>query len=99
MIFDGDDRDLVVKIYKEMLKYPWPAEKTWATSVFDPRSKYSIPLNDKNIASIAIIAKSMWKIIVKTQVKKLTFQPSYEASLANKKAKHLRYPDSKEHPI
>ena len=38
----------------------------------------------KNIANIA---NSVWKIMVKNQVKKLYFQSIYEANLANKKTK------------
>ena len=65
-----------------------PVEKNWASNVSDLRSKYDLPLNDKNIANIT---KSVWKIMVKNQVKKLAFQYLYEASLANKKTKQLSY--------
>ena len=86
MFLDRDDCDPVVKICKEILKYP--AEKNWANNVFDLCSKYNLSLYDENIANIT---KPLWKIMAKNQVKKLAFQALYNASLTIKKTKHLRY--------
>ena len=49
-VLDRDDCDPVLKVYKEMLKYP--DEKNWASNVFGLRYKYNLLRNDEKISPI-----------------------------------------------
>ena len=59
-------KDPVLKIYCEMLKYPY--ERNWANCILDLRYKYNLPLCDDNIINMT---KSMWKVMVKTGLRNI----------------------------
>ena len=48
-ILDRQNHDLVKMVYNEILKYQ--AERNWANNVHELRSKYSLPLSDKNVCN------------------------------------------------
>ena len=69
-----------------MLKYPY--ERNWANCILDLRYKYNLPLCDDNIINMT---KSMWKVMVKNQIKKHAFEQLLSKCQENKKTSHLRY--------
>ena len=81
-----DVNDPVLKIYCEMLKYPY--ERNWANCILDSRHKYNLPLCDDNISDMT---KSMWKVLVKNRIKKHAFEQLLSKCQENKKTSHLRY--------
>ena len=81
-----DVNDPVLKIYCEMLKYPY--ERNWANCILDLRYKYNLPLCDDKIINMT---KSMWKVMVKNRIKKHTFEQLLSKCQENKKTSHLRY--------
>ena len=81
-----DVNDPVLKIYCEMLKYPY--ERNWANCILDLRYKYNLPLCDDNIINMT---KSMWKVMVKNRIKKHALEQLLSKCQENKKTSHLRY--------
>ena len=73
-------------IYHEMLKYQ--AERNWANNVHELRSKYSLPLSDKNVCNITY---DTWKRMVNDQIKCVAFLSLTEMCSTNKKTCLLSY--------
>ena len=73
-------------IYHEMLKYQ--AERNWENNVHELRSKYNLPLSDKNVCNVTY---DTWKRIVNDRIKHVAFLSLTEMCSSNKKTCLLSY--------